>query len=474
MNKKLIVRILAIALFLSNMSFAQEKINYNTTQCTFCNMVIKDQLHASKATLESGKTAYFDAIECLLNYINSNPTTKFKSYAVINYANGKFINATQATYLKSKAIKSPMGANLSAFATKSTAEKTAQEKTGKLFTWNQLLSIYNDEKVGHTNHSHHNHNRPDAHAPIGVMGDHLHAKGGFMVSLRYMNMQMKGNKSGSSSIEDATIYNSYMVAPQKMSMDMYMLGVMYAPTNKLTLMLMQNFVKNDMDLTAKMMMMGSPMPMFTKFSTSSTGLGDLKLGGLYSVYAKGNNSIHLNASLSIPVGSITEKDDTPMMANAKLPYRMQLGSGTYDVSLGATFKGNTESISWGVQPIFLFRTGTNDSGYTLGNNQQVNIWGAYKVSNSISVSARVLGINEQKISGVDAMLNPMMIPTANTLNYGGKRINSYVGCNVSFPQTSILKDVRVGLEAGLPIYENYNGIQMNEEMTFNLGLKYSI
>jgi len=472
MNKKLIVRILVIALFLSNMSFAQEKINYNTTQCTFCNMVIKDQLHASKATLESGETAYFDAIECLLNYINSNPTTKFKSYAVINYANGKFINATQATYLKSKAIKSPMGANLSAFATKSIAEKIAKEKSGKLFTWSQLLSIYKDEKVGHNKHSHHNHNRPDAHAPIGVMGDHLHAKGGFMVSLRYMNMQMKGNKSGSASIDDATIYNSYMVAPQKMSMNMYMLGVMYAPSNKLTLMLMQNFVKNDMDLM--MRMMGNPMPMFTKFSTLSSGLGDLKLGGLYSVYAKGNNSIHLNASVSIPVGSSTERDDTPMMANAKLPYRMQLGSGTYDVILGATFKGNTATISWGVQPMFLFRTGTNDSGYTFGNNQKLNIWGAYKIANSISLSARVLGINEQKIAGVDSMLNPMMVPTANTTNYGGKRVNSYLGCNISFPKTSFLKDVRLGVEAGLPIYENYNGVQMDEGLTCNLGLKYSI
>lgn len=472
MNKKIIVRSLFIALFLSNMSFAQEKIDYNTTQCTFCNMVIKDQLHASKAALESGKALYFDAIECLLNYNNSNPTAKIQSFYVINYANGKFIDATQATYLKSKAIKSPMGANLSAFATKSTAEKTAKEKAGKLFTWSQLVSIYKDEKVGHNNHSHHNHNRPDAHAPIGIMGDHLHAKGGFMVSLRYMNMQMKGNKSGANTIDDATVYNSYMVAPQNMSMDMYMFGVMYAPSNKLTLMLMQNFVKNNMGLTAKMMMNG--MTMFRDFKTTSSGLGDLKIGGLYAIYTKDNNSLHLNASISIPLGSITEKDDTPMMVNSKLPYRMQLGSGTYDVSLGATFKGNTARVSWGIQPMFLFRTGTNDSGYTFGNNQQLNIWGAYKVSNSISLSARVLAINAQKISGIDAMLNPMMVPTANIMNYGSKRINSYFGCNVSFPKTSILKDVRVGLETGLPIYENYNGIQMDEELTFNVGLKYSI
>ena len=43
---------------------------------------------------------------------------------------------------------------------------------------------------GGVSHSHHNHFRPDSHAPIGVMGDHLHHKGGLMVSLRYMDMMM--------------------------------------------------------------------------------------------------------------------------------------------------------------------------------------------------------------------------------------------------------------------------------------------
>ena len=34
--------------------------------------------------------------------------------------------------------------------------------------------------------------RPDGHAPISVMGDHMHAMGEWMVSYRYMTMDMKG------------------------------------------------------------------------------------------------------------------------------------------------------------------------------------------------------------------------------------------------------------------------------------------
>ena len=39
---------------------------------------------------------------------------------------------------------------------------------------------------------------------------------------------------------------------------------------------------------------------------------------------------------------------------------------------------------------------------------------------------------------------------------------------------SIFKNIRFGVEAGAPIYEYYNGIQMNENLTLNFGVKYSI
>ena len=43
--------------------------------------------------------------------------------------------------------------------------------------------------------------RPDGHAPISVMGDHMHAMGEWMVSYRYMTMDMQGLLKGSDSIQ---------------------------------------------------------------------------------------------------------------------------------------------------------------------------------------------------------------------------------------------------------------------------------
>ena len=47
--------------------------------------------------------------------------------------------------------------------------------------------------------------RADSHAPIGVMGDHMHKQGEWMLSYRFMTMNMEGNLKGSNNIDPDTI-----------------------------------------------------------------------------------------------------------------------------------------------------------------------------------------------------------------------------------------------------------------------------
>ena len=42
--------------------------------------------------------------------------------------------------------------------------------------------------------------RPDSHAPIGVMGEHVHSKGEWMASYRYMRMNMEPNRIGTDDV----------------------------------------------------------------------------------------------------------------------------------------------------------------------------------------------------------------------------------------------------------------------------------
>ena len=64
--------------------------------------------------------------------------------------------------------------------------------------------------------------RPDGHAPIGVMSDHIHKKNELMGSYRFMNMQMNSLFNGSKEITLETAEESYMMNPTKMTMNMHM------------------------------------------------------------------------------------------------------------------------------------------------------------------------------------------------------------------------------------------------------------
>ena len=83
--------------------------------------------------------------------------------------------------------------------------------------------------------------RPDSHAPIGVMGDHMHEAGHWMLSYRYMRMRMKGNRDGNHDLSIDEVFAlpvNYAAVPTDMDMEMHMFGVMYAPTDWLTAVLL--------------------------------------------------------------------------------------------------------------------------------------------------------------------------------------------------------------------------------------------
>ncbi|MGB0851278.1 MAG: nitrous oxide reductase accessory protein NosL, partial [Bacteroidia bacterium] len=433
--------------------------------CGLCKMDINDTRFLAKAELLSGEIVYFDAAECLINFLKENDT-KVKISWVADYNSKKSIDATKAYYLKSKGLPSPMGANLSAYETEEAAKAMKKQKGGEVLDWEALRVKFENSRFGSVEGGHHHHGgRPDMYGPAGVMGDHLHAKGGKMLSLCYMNMGMEGSRSGTELLSDAEVHANHMVSPQDMRMSMYMLGGMWAPSDRVTLMLMQNLVSNKMDLTSKMMMGG--MTMVRDFSTSSVGFGDLKASAMIGLWSKYHSSIHLNTGVSVPLGSVERTDETPMKEAAKLPYAMQLGSGTVDANIGATYRGSSGQVSWGLQQLNTLRFGENSQGYNFGNMYQSNVWGAYAINKRFSSSLRVNGSIYEAIDGQDDELSIMMVPTANPANYERQLVRGFIGVNSLLANESIL----ISAEFGAPLYQHTDGIFMNETMSLNACVK---
>jgi copper chaperone NosL len=148
MNTKLLKLCIGTIVLLLTISckVAPEAIEYGKDQCSFCKMNIVDQTHSAQLVTAKGKQFKFDAIECMVNYYGESGEEKIAISLVADYANpGEMTEAEKATYLITPAIKSPMGANLSAFSAKSTADELQQKHAGEIYTWETLKQKLSDK-----------------------------------------------------------------------------------------------------------------------------------------------------------------------------------------------------------------------------------------------------------------------------------------------------------------------------------------
>ena len=323
----------------------------------------------------------------------------------------------------------------------------------------------------------------DSHAPIGVMGDHMHNKGEWMVSYRYMQMHMDGHQIGTNNVSPETIATTVpnrffgtagqpptlRVVPTEMTTDMHMVGVMYAPSDDVTLMAMGMYLDREMDHIT--FQGGAGTNQLGTFTTRAKGFGDTKVGGLIRLYDDETHRIHANTIVSLPTGSIT-KNDTVLAPNGatpniRLPYAMQLGSGTYDLMPGVTYNGKADKIGWGAQYNATLRMGRNNEDYSLGNKHQITGWGSYAINPAVSVSARVTAETESDIDGIDSEI-VAPVQTADPDNYGGERVSTSLGLNAVIPNGH-LKGHRFSIEGTVPVYQDLNGPQLERDYALTVG-----
>jgi len=138
MTKKAIV-FMAMLVFVLACTVKSKPINYGQEHCYHCEMTIVDQNHAALYLTKKGKQYNFDAVECLIGSLKKTDQTQIAEIKVSQFGHPKqLIAASKATYLVSKGIKSPMGANLSAFGSLEEAQKAQKEHGGTLYTWGQI------------------------------------------------------------------------------------------------------------------------------------------------------------------------------------------------------------------------------------------------------------------------------------------------------------------------------------------------
>ena len=249
----------------------------------------------------------------------------------------------------------------------------------------------------------------DKHAPAGIIGDHVHAKGEWMVEYKYMNMYMEDNRAGETTLSDAGAIafgaasdpvTNRGATPTQMTMEMHMAHIMYGASDDVTIFAMLMLPSLTMDHLRGPMNPGGPG---TEFTTHNSGFGDTTLGALIRLYSTEKCDWILNLGGSVPTGDIfrTTTEPTGGLIDQPLPYPMRLGSGTFNARPGTTVRYFGDRWSWGGQVMGDLPMGRNYRGYRLGAEARVNTWTQYLLSNQLAVSIRGEHIWRDNISGQD-------------------------------------------------------------------------
>ncbi len=143
--------------------------------CEHCGMLITDMRFVTQVVTKTGKAYKFDSIECMVDWLAqaSVPADQIHSAWVTDYNNpGKWLRAEEARYLQSVGIRSPMGANLSAFSTQLDLENAKAQANGLERTYSDLPGVLRD--VGFAVGSGHSHGEMGgAHGESEHDMDHL-------------------------------------------------------------------------------------------------------------------------------------------------------------------------------------------------------------------------------------------------------------------------------------------------------------
>ncbi|MCW9023248.1 MAG: hypothetical protein OQK73_01080 [Gammaproteobacteria bacterium] len=313
--------------------------------------------------------------------------------------------------------------------------------------------------------------------PSGLFGIYAFPeKGQGVAGINYQHHQFDGLIQGDSSVSAESVVTSapnrffgdpgqpptLRVVPQSAKADVMFPFANFALDDQWALVGLAPLIKKETVLET--FMGGAGTTSLGTTTVTSEGLGDIKFGAVYKAYNSDNYShnVLFDLVLSAPTGSITEEDYNRTPANAlvktRLPYGMQLGSGTWDTLLGVVYWGKDKQWGWGAQYLATIPLeSSNDEGWRYGDKHEATAWVSYEWDPDFVSSLRIRTETQDQIRGIDPKIYGPGLG-ANPDNYGGKRTEIGFGINwmAAFANN-------VSLEILLPIDQDRYGVQAEHE-----------
>jgi len=260
-------------------------------------------------------------------------------------------------------------------------------------------------------------------------------------------------------------------------MDMVMLDLMYAPTHKLTLMVMPHYMWHRMEMLGIDPDAGAGgehggdhgghgLPFGEAHAHSSEGFGDTLVSASYRLARQPGFAAHATLGVWLPTGSVDKKNADGSFVH----YGMQPGGGTWDIEPSVTVTGRAAGFGWGAQASFRWKTEAhNASGFAFGDKARATGWVSMLLGSDVGATARLEYVHEGQIEGHYDGAHSHAAPPDRQENYGGDTVTAGLGLNWLLPVASA-KRPQLGAELAVPLYQDLNGIQAPRDWRFSLSL----
>ena len=142
------IKIYSISLFIIVLVFAcsqkTEEIKYNSDECAYCTMQIRDNKYAAEIVSDEGSVYKFDSIECLTGYalVKNIIEDKSQKFYVCDFNNpDNLIDARKAYFVQNKNFRSPMGLNVQAFSSEADRNEFVRSNGGDKTSWEKVVNM---------------------------------------------------------------------------------------------------------------------------------------------------------------------------------------------------------------------------------------------------------------------------------------------------------------------------------------------
>ncbi len=318
--------------------------------------------------------------------------------------------------------------------------------------------------------------------PLNIPGGGIPEPHEFRFKLSQMIMSMGPLRSGTTNLSEGSLLGPpltpgrFVVVPSAMQMYMTMIGGAYSFTDNFALMAMTSYKFNRMQMEFNAGLQAATGE--AGFTMESRGFGDIKLLGKYRLYSDDHlapkDQVSTLFGVSLPTGNIDKKFRNNPVAGQNgtiLPFKMQLGSGTFDPIFGLAYQGSQDPFWYGATALYTARVYDNNRGYQQGDEFRLDLYGMYQFHEKSVVHLQLNGSWEDRYSDEpDAgrelghghvgfnPANPFISPVFDPANYGGRKVSVTAGIQWQpFPLNVI------ELNGSVPFYQDLRGPQLKED-----------